>query len=77
MTTFRPLRDSSREGRSRLSCGSDEVHTRQWQASVGTPMDVPEPSTVIFSGTVGMLRKLNLLLKPGELADAVLTRAAS
>jgi hypothetical protein len=53
------------------------VHTRQWQASVGTPMDVPEPSTVIFSGTVGMLRKLNLLLKPGELADAMLTRAAS
>ena len=33
----------------RLSCGSAELQTRQWHASVGTPMDVPEPSTVSLS----------------------------
>jgi hypothetical protein len=26
------------------------VQTRQWQASEGTPIDVPEPSTVTFMG---------------------------
>ena len=61
MTTFWPLRDKSREGRSLLSCGSFELHTAQWQASEGTPMDVPEPRTVIFSGAWGMLRMLKLL----------------
>ncbi len=30
----------------RLSRGSLEVQTAQWQPMVGTPMDVPEPSTV-------------------------------
>src|SRR5258706_5693303 len=50
MMTFCPLRESSREGRRRLSWGSFEVQTRQWQASDGTPMDVPEPSTVTFMG---------------------------
>jgi hypothetical protein len=50
------LRERSREGRRRLSCGSEEVQTGQWQASEGTPMDVPEPSTVIFIGAEGMLR---------------------
>src|ERR1700674_2000727 len=58
MTTFWPLREIRRDGRKRLSCGSLELHTRQWQPSVGTPMDVPEPSTVIFSGAGGMVKKL-------------------
>ena len=44
MTTYRPLRESSREGRSRLSCGSVEAQTRHWHPSVGTPIEVPEPS---------------------------------
>src|SRR5262249_60949044 len=50
MTTFWPSRDRRMEGRRRLSCGSVEPQTRQGQPSVGTPMEVPEPSTVIFSG---------------------------
>ena len=57
MTTFCPLRESSREGRSRLSRGSFELQTRQWQPSVGTPMDVPDPRIVILSGAEGMVMK--------------------
>jgi hypothetical protein len=34
------------EGLVRLSRGSGDSQTAQWQASVGTPMDVPEPKTV-------------------------------
>jgi hypothetical protein len=34
----------------RLSRGSLEVQTAQWQPMVGTPMDVPEPSTVNCNG---------------------------
>src|SRR5690242_12628659 len=55
MTTFWPLRESNREGRRRLSCGSVELQTRQGQPSVGTPIDVPEPRTVIFSGARGIV----------------------
>src|SRR6266568_87857 len=56
MTTFCPLRESSIEGRNRLSRGSFERHTRHVQPSVGTPMDVPEPRTVIVSGAEGMMK---------------------
>ena len=52
ITTFCPPRESSREGRSRLSCGSCELHTRQWHPGEGTPMEVPEPSTVSFIGSL-------------------------
>ena len=38
------------EGRSRLSRGSVDVQTSQWQPMVGTPTLVPEPRTVIFNG---------------------------
>jgi len=38
------------DGRSRLSRGSLELQTSQWQPIVGTPMLVPEPSTVMRSG---------------------------
>jgi hypothetical protein len=41
------------EGRVRLSCGSVESHTAQWHPSVGTPMDVPEPSTVNWREGMG------------------------
>jgi hypothetical protein len=58
MTTFWPPRESSREGRRRLSWGSAEVHTGQWHASDGTPIEVPEPRTVIFSGSEAMNRKV-------------------
>src|SRR5258708_29836451 len=58
ITTFCPPREISREGRSLLSCGSFEWHTRQGHPSVGTPMDVPEPRTVIFSGAGGMVKAL-------------------
>ena len=37
---------SSRDGRSRRSCGSAEVHTAQSQPSVGTPIEVPVPRNV-------------------------------
>src|ERR1700722_17503417 len=50
ITTFCPTRDSNRDGRNLLSCKSREVHTRQWQPSEGTPMEVPEPSTVSLIG---------------------------
>ncbi len=42
------------EGRKRLSRGSVEVHTAQWQPIVGTPTLVPEPSTVILRGGAGI-----------------------
>jgi hypothetical protein len=32
-------------------CGSRELHTGQWHPGEGTPMDVPEPSTVSFIGS--------------------------
>src|SRR5271156_456614 len=54
MTTFWLWRPRSREGRRRLSWGSLELQTRQWQLSVGTPMEVPEPRTVIFMGADGI-----------------------
>src|ERR1700719_1478550 len=44
--TFWPLRESRTDVRMRLSRGSPEVQTAQWQPMVGTPIDVPEPSTV-------------------------------
>ena len=65
MTTFWPLRERSREGRSLLSCGSSELHTGQWHASEGTPMDVPEPRTVILGGAWGMLKMLQLTCERG------------
>jgi hypothetical protein len=42
------------EGRKRLSRGSLEVQTAQWQPMVGTPTLVPEPSTVILRGGAGI-----------------------
>src|ERR1700676_3844423 len=51
ITTFCPPRDSNREGRNLLSWKSRELHTRQWQPGDGTPMEVPEPSTVSFIGS--------------------------
>jgi len=58
ITTFCPLRESRREGRSRLSWGSFDVQTRQWQAREGTPMEVPEPRMVSFMGAadIGSVR---------------------
>src|SRR5215472_15010162 len=55
MTTLWPLRDSRMEGRRRLSCGSFEWQTRHGQPKVGTPIEVPEPSTVILNGVCGIL----------------------
>jgi len=40
--------------RRRLSRGSCEVQTRQWQPSDGTPIDVPEPRSVSFRGFDGI-----------------------
>src|SRR6202521_3692977 len=51
ITTFCPPRDNNREGRNLLSWGSRELQTRQWQPGDGTPMEVPEPSTVSFIGS--------------------------
>src|SRR5712664_1926151 len=74
ITTFWPPREISREGRSLLSCGSFEWHTRQGHPSVGTPMDVPEPRTVIFSGAGGMVKALetNHHAEPGRTAGRFL-----
>src|SRR5207248_9669536 len=57
MTTFWPSRDKRMEGRRRLSRGSVELQTRHGQPSVGTPIDVPEPRTVIFNGVRGILNE--------------------
>src|SRR5258708_18407842 len=46
MTTTLPAYSIITEGRVRRSCGSLEWQTAQSQPSVGTPMDVPLPSTV-------------------------------
>ena len=46
MSTTLPAYSSMIEGRVRRSCGSLEWQTAQSQPSVGTPMDVPLPSTV-------------------------------
>src|ERR1700719_3935501 len=46
ITTLWALYESRMEGLVRLSRGSGDSQTAQWQASVGTPMDVPEPKTV-------------------------------
>jgi len=46
INTFCPLRESKTDVRIRLSRGSGEVHTGQRQPIVGTPIEVPEPSTV-------------------------------
>src|SRR5258706_8899916 len=40
------------DGLNLLSRGSLEVQTSQWQPMVGTPILVPEPSTVMRSGTL-------------------------
>ena len=45
-----PSYATSTEGRKRLSRGSLEVQTSQWQPMVGTPTLVPDPSTVIWIG---------------------------
>ena len=46
MTTLRFLSSSQTEERNRRSRGSGEVQTRQWQASMGTPREVPVPRRV-------------------------------
>jgi len=48
-TTPFSARESKIEGRVRLSCVSLEPHTAQWHPSVGTPIEVPDPSTVSSS----------------------------
>lgn len=45
--------------------GSFEWQTRQWQPSVGTPMEVPEPRTVSFSGAEDMIGKTFAGAAPG------------
>src|SRR5712692_4027418 len=61
ITTLWPPREISREGRSLLSCGSLDLHTRQGHPSVGTPMEVPEPRTVTFSGAGDMVKALEAI----------------
>src|SRR5579872_4677648 len=46
MSTTLPAYSSMIEGRVRRSCGSVERHTAQSHPKVGTPIDVPLPSTV-------------------------------
>src|SRR5450432_1366191 len=46
MITTLPPYSNMMEGRVRLSCGSVDRQTAQSQPSVGTPMEVPLPSTV-------------------------------
>ena len=41
-----PSYSTSTEGRVRWSCGSEEWQTRQSHPMVGTPIEVPLPSTV-------------------------------
>src|SRR3954452_2579143 len=46
MRMTRPLYPIITDGRVRRSCGWIDVQTRQSQPSVGTPIEVPLPSTV-------------------------------
>src|SRR5579859_1392551 len=46
ISTVWPSYSTNTDGRVRRSCGSSDVHTRQLQPMVGTPIDVPLPSTV-------------------------------
>src|SRR5882757_1072701 len=46
MSTVWPSYSTRIDGRVRRSCGSTEVHTRQLHPMVGTPIEVPLPSTV-------------------------------
>src|SRR5580658_966161 len=46
MSTTLPSYSSMMDGRVLRSCGSLEWHTAQSHPSVGTPIDVPLPSTV-------------------------------
>src|SRR5260221_8994292 len=68
--TFWPLRESRTDVRMRLSRGSVEVHTAQWQPMVGTPMEVPEPSTV----SRNLVECCEML--GNEFADMLQTRSA-
>src|SRR6266446_790077 len=79
ITTFWPPREISREGRSLLSWGSLDLQTRQGHPSVGTPMEVPDPSTVIFNGAEGMLRAndTNRYVEPGKTARCLLRAGLS
>jgi hypothetical protein len=61
ITTFCSPRDNNTLGRSLLSLGSLESHTAQWQPSVGTPMDVPEPRTVKRIVSPGMFLIVSVL----------------
>src|SRR5580692_6544065 len=56
MTMLRPLYASKIEGLVRLSRGSGDSQTAQWQASVGTPMEVPEPKTVNWRAGISKWR---------------------
>src|SRR5262249_8935699 len=57
ISTERPSYSTSTDGRVRRSCGSEEVHTRQLHPIVGTPIDVPLPSTV----RMAFISRLSLL----------------
>src|ERR1700685_4178600 len=56
MTMLRPLYARRMEGRVRLSRGSGDSQTAQWQASVGTPIEVPEPKTVNWRAGISKWR---------------------
>src|ERR1700676_1742263 len=72
MTMFCSARERSSEGRRRLSWGSLEVQTRQWQPREGTPMEVPEPRTVSFIGAAG----IDESIVAGEEGEEKLTQRA-
>jgi hypothetical protein len=42
------------EGRDRRSCGSSDLHVAQSHPIIGTPYDVPEPSTSTLAAGAGV-----------------------
>src|SRR6266478_2843724 len=78
ITMFWLPRQIKTQGRRLLACGAADLHTRQGQPSVGTPMEVPEPRTVTLSGAGGMVKALKSsvtqsgLMRPGCCLGAAL-----
>src|ERR1700691_1131049 len=56
MTMLRRLYASKIDGLVRLSRGLGDSQTAQWQASVGTPIEVPEPKTVNWRAGISKWR---------------------
>src|ERR1700722_12682545 len=76
ITTLWALYERRMDGLVRLSRGSGDSHTAQWQASVGTPIDVPEPKTVNWrEGIFESRARAGFDSSPRDIATLAVSRA--